>query len=217
MDSKISEKQSDKITNLKHFRKLNLLEKILFYISAFIIVLSLIINIEINSFYDYMCRSDGSIDKDSRVGILLGASVRPSGDPSPVLEDRVITAYELLTEGKISKILISGDGNSKTYDEVLAISKYLIRKGVPEKALIYDKKGIDTFESMKNAKNLFNIQKAIIISQSFHLPRAVYLARGIGLESCGISSDRREYWLKNWFREYFANVKAFINLTLYSI
>lgn len=217
MDSKISEKQSDKITNLKHWRRLNLLERVLFFIASFIIVLSFIINIQINTFSDYMCRNDDLIDNKGGVGILLGASVRPSGDPSPVLEDRVITAYELLTSGKISKILISGDGNSKSYDEVLAMSKYLIKKGVSEKALLYDKKGIDTFESMKNAKNLFNIKKAIIISQSFHLPRAVYLAMGVGLESCGVSSDRREYWLKNWFREYFANVKAFINLTLYSL
>jgi SanA protein len=101
------------------------------------------------------------------------------------------------------------------YNEVESMKQFLIGLGVPEDDLLLDENGEDTFETMKNAKQLFRIDEAIVVSQSYHLPRAIYLGTDVGIDLVGVPSDRQPYVRIEWFefREQFARVKAVIEAT----
>ncbi len=145
----------------------------------------------------------------AKVAILLGASVRESGELAPILEDRVKTAIFLYKTGHTKKILVTGDGSSKYYNEVEPIQKYLLEHGVSASDIILDNLGLDTFDSMYRAKNNFEVSSALVVSQRFHLSRAVYIARKLGIDAYGVSADLHPYGFKNDFRELFATVKSF--------
>lgn len=144
----------------------------------------------------------------AEVIILLGASVFKNGDLTPVLGDRADTAIDLYTSGFGAKILVTGDNSTKYYNEVTPTRNYLLKHGVAEADILVDNGGIDTFQSMTHAKGDFDVRSALIVSQRFHLARAVYIARKLGIEAYGIAADHRSYSLKNDFRELFATVKS---------
>ncbi|MFV8224536.1 SanA/YdcF family protein [Christiangramia aquimixticola] len=142
--------------------------------------------------------------------IILGASVHASGKLSPILKDRVDTAIKLFRNNKAQKFLVTGDHRSEDYNEVSAMVNYLKKKGIPESLIIADHAGLDTYDSMYRAGKLFNIKKATVVTQKFHLPRALYIANNLGLDYNGFTADQRayktEYRLKQ--REKLANIKA---------
>jgi len=148
--------------------------------------------------------------------LVLGASVRRNGELSTMLRDRVESALLLYNKGKIKRFLVSGDNRTTNYNEPVAMKKYLWRRGVPEEDIFMDFAGFDTYDSVYRASYIFEVDSAIVVSQRFHLPRAVYIARSMGLNFYGYNGDRREYELesRNRFREVAANVKAWIELLI---
>lgn len=194
-------------THLKNYEKL----VIGVFGSLILFVLGCFVYIQIYS-SDYIYQSFEEVP-DTPVAIVLGAAVA-SGGPTLVLSDRMTTAISLYEAGKIKKIFVSGDDTRIGYREAAPMKKFLVEKGIPETAVIVDPKGVDTYATMYHAHRDSGIGQAVIITQNFHLPRAVFLARSIGIDAYGLSADKRQYLLKNSFREIFANVKAVLDLTL---
>ncbi len=149
-------------------------------------------------------------------GIVLGASVRPDKSLSPILKDRVDAAYLAYSQKKFKKFLLSGDHGSRDYDEVNAMKNYLNDKGVPDVDIFLDHAGFDTYNSMYRAKEIFEVKDAIVFTQEFHLPRAIYIGNSLGLDVQGYVSDRREYEANSRLqrREWLANIKAWIELNI---
>jgi SanA protein len=127
------------------------------------------------------------------VAIVLGARVHADGQPSAVLVDRLATALELYEGGKVTKILVSGDHAAPEYDETNAMRAWLVRRGVPDRDIFMDHAGLRTFDSMDRAARVFLVHGAIVCTQRFHLPRALFLARRLGIDAVGVAADRRTY------------------------
>ncbi len=148
--------------------------------------------------------------------LILGAKVKPNGRLSHMLEDRVLTGLDLYRQGKVKKLLLSGDHGQKSYDEVNAMRNYLLRHGVPEQDIFLDHAGFNTYSSMYRARDVFQVRDVIVVTQAFHVPRAVYIARSLGLQATGLIADRRIYMrvsqLKSDVREILARVKAFVDV-----
>ena len=143
--------------------------------------------------------------------LVLGASVY--GDsPSPMLADRVQRGVDVYKAGGgTTKLLMSGDHGGEYYDEVNVMKQYALDQGIPEKDIFMDHAGFSTYESMCRAREIFGIDKMIIVTQKYHLPRAVYLARKLGIEAYGIASDYRNFGGQFYrdCREVLARVKDF--------
>jgi len=148
---------------------------------------------------------------DAQVALVLGASVTSKGKMSDILVDRVLTALELYNNGKVKKILVSGYYNSEYYNEVGAVKKYLAEKNISDKDIYLDPVGFDTYDSIYRAKDVFEANSVIVVSQDYHLPRAVYIGRSLGLPTYGYTTHSgRNFEKINFFelRERFANIKA---------
>ena len=150
----------------------------------------------------------------AQVGMVLGAAVFRNGTLSLVLKDRTNTAIALYKNKKIEKILVTGDNSRKTYDEVTPVQDYLLKNNIPTEDIFLDHAGFDTYSSMYRARDVFLADSLIIISQSFHLPRATYIARQLGITAYAISADKREYKTRNYIREVPATMKALIDLAV---
>lgn len=150
-----------------------------------------------------------------RVAIVFGASVYGNGELSPILEDRVDTAIELYLARKVDRILVSGDNRHASYNEPKAMQEYLITHAVAAKDVIVDYGGRSTYETCLRAKDIFGLERAVLVSQGYHLPRALYIANQLGLDAVGMAGDLR---LKNnkidyqSLRELAAEMKAYLNL-----
>jgi vancomycin permeability regulator SanA len=125
--------------------------------------------------------------------LVLGAYVFPDGTVSHILNDRLSVGYELYQEGKVPKIIVSGDHGRKDYDEVNAMKDFLKEKNVPSEDVFMDHAGFSTYESIYRARDIFQVNKVIIVTQKYHLMRAVFIARELGLEAYGVPSDMRSY------------------------
>lgn len=152
--------------------------------------------------------------KNYPVGIVLGARVYSQEAVSGVYADRLQVAVDLYNNKKIAKILVSGDHGQIEYDEVNAGKKYLLDRGVLASDIFLDHAGFDTYDSIYRAKNIFNVQEALIITQKFHLPRALYFAKHLDIEALGCEADLNEYRnieeMKK--REVLARVKAWFSV-----
>jgi len=146
--------------------------------------------------------------------MILGAALAGNGELSSVFRDRVDAAILLYKNNKADKILVTGDNGTVTYNEVNPVRTYLLEHGIPEGDIFLDHAGFDTYSSMYRARDIFEIESAIIVSQAFHLPRSVFIARRLGITAYGFSADKGRYRLSNYFREYLANVKAVGDLIL---
>ena len=150
--------------------------------------------------------------------LILGAKVHGGGRLSNMLEDCVLTGLELYRQGKVKKLLLSGDHGQQAYDEVNAMRDYLLKQGVPAQDIFMDHAGFDTYSSMYRARDVFQVRDVIVVTQAFHLPRAVFLARSLGLDAVGLAADRRTYTqasrLKAATREPLARVKSFAEALL---
>lgn len=143
--------------------------------------------------------------------LVLGARVWPGGVPTHALEDRLITAQALLDGGRATTLLLSGD-NRPGHGEVDAMEAFLVERGVPRACLLRDEAAATTHASLVRARGLFGARELTIVTQAFHLPRALYSARRLGLIAHGVEADRRPYasMARNHTREAGARLKAFV-------
>lgn len=179
---------------------------------VFVIVLNFVIyTYSKNYIYDDIEKIPGQY-----TAIVLGAKVMPSGNLSHIMYDRAISAVELYKNKKVKKILISGDHGTKNYDEVNATRKFMVQYGVNDSDIFTDHAGFDTYSTMVRADKVFCVDNAIIVTQQFHLYRAVFIARIKGIEAYGYSADKRNYLNIRYyvFREKIANIKAFLELLI---
>lgn len=141
--------------------------------------------------------------------LVLGCGLRSDGTPSQMLRDRLDVAIEAYRTGAAPKLLMSGDHGSPDYDEVNAMKNYAMEKGVPSEDIFMDHAGFSTYESMYRAKEIFRCERIIVVTQQYHLYRALYNARAMGMQTAGISSSVRDYARQNFFdlREAAARVK----------
>ena len=144
--------------------------------------------------------------------IVLGAGLRPDGKPTWMLEDRINVGDELYKNHAAPKIIMSGDHGRESYDEVNAMKKYAKSEGVPSKDIFMDHAGFETYDTMYRARDVFGAKKVIIVTQKYHLYRAMYAAKKLGLDAYGVSATKRKYDNKQWIRdirEWLARVKIF--------
>jgi len=148
------------------------------------------------------------------VAIVFGAGVYPDGRLSPVLEDRVYTAVQLYTTGKVRKLLMTGDNRTLDYNEPQHMREYALALGVPDEDIVLDYAGRRTYDSVYRARHIFGVDSAILVTQAYHLDRAIFTADGLGLDAVGISADRRDYALIThyWWREMVATALAAIQV-----
>ncbi len=124
------------------------------------------------------------------VAIVFGAGLWRDGSPTPVLRDRVATAAELYFAGKVQKLLLSGDNSYLDYNEPGAMHAYALELGVPEEALVLDYAGRRTYDTCYRARDIFGVREAILVTQTFHLPRALYTCAVLNIDVVGVASDR---------------------------
>ncbi len=147
------------------------------------------------------------------LGLVLGAEVYPDGRPSGFLRARLDVARELYRRGLVQRLLVSGDGTSRFYDEPAAMRQYLLDHGVPDEAVILDPEGLDTYASCARARDEFGAHRLTVISQRYHLPRALAICQVLGLDAWGVGdtsvADRSpRTWAHGARREVAANLKV---------
>lgn len=145
--------------------------------------------------------------------LVLGCGVESNGAPSVMLADRLKVGISLYQEGVATKLLMSGDHGQSDYDEVNTMKEYAILKGVPSEDIFMDHAGFSTYDSIYRAKSIFDAKKVIIVTQKYHLYRALYIAEKLGLEAFGVSADLRDYSGQTYrdLREIFARNKDLFN------
>jgi len=147
----------------------------------------------------------------AQAALVLGAQVYRDGKPSIMLRDRVNAAADLYRAGRVDKLLLSGDHSRVDYDEVGAMRRLLIDQGIPAQDIFTDHAGFDTWDSAQRAKRVFDVSSAVVVTQGFHMARALYDARRAGLNATGFIADRRQYGKimgKLRVREALARVKT---------
>ncbi len=147
------------------------------------------------------------------VALVFGAGVRQDGTPSPMLADRVQTAVQLYEMGRVRKILMTGDNSHVEYNEVATMQRYAVDRGVPSSDITLDYAGFSTYESCYRARVIFGVERAVLITQQFHLPRAVYTCRQLGIEAIGLGTPDWETYSSKVMsfyttREFLATLKA---------
>lgn len=149
--------------------------------------------------------------KDVDCILVLGCQVKSDGTPSDMLHDRLRRGVELYEMGAAPKLLMSGDHGRTEYDEVDAMKRFAVDSGIASQNVFMDHAGFSTYESVYRAKEIFQAKKIIIVTQQYHLYRAVYIAQALGLDAYGVSSDYRSYSGQTSYdiREALARVKDF--------
>lgn len=151
-----------------------------------------------------------------RVAIVFGAGLRRDGSPTAVLRDRVEMAARLYFAGRVERLLFSGDNRFVDYNEPAAMRLYALALGVPDEAIVLDYAGRRTYDTCYRARQIFQVEQAILVTQSFHLPRALFTCNRLGLDAVGVASDLRSYHPRSmlyWnMREVLATAGAFWDL-----
>ncbi|HYD34720.1 MAG TPA: ElyC/SanA/YdcF family protein [Vitreimonas sp.] len=204
----------------KAFWQLSLLKKIIIMFSlgsaSIVILLSSLwlINWWVHTSTISLITTPSQVDAPYQTALVLGAKVYSDGGLSHMTQDRADTAIELYRTSKVKTILISGDHGQKTYDEVNTIKNYLLAQDIPPEVIFLDHAGFDTYDSLYRAREVFQVESVIIVTQAFHLPRALFIAQNLGINAVGVSADRREYAgaSRNEVRERLATLKAAFNV-----
>jgi vancomycin permeability regulator SanA len=151
------------------------------------------------------------------VGIVFGAGAF-DGEPTPMLARRLQIGFDLYRRGKVQVLLVTGDNSRSHYNEPLVMRDYLVRQGMPRDRIVLDYAGFDTWDSCVRAKKIFGVDRAILITQRFHLPRALTLCRAMGIAAWGVGDDSRSYapdsTINSYVRELPAALKAVYSLVL---
>ena len=192
------------------------MKKVLKYIIIFIIIIAIII-LGINLYV--ILSTKKQIIKEEKYKelsdidciIILGAGI-VEGKPSHMLEDRLLEGIKLYQNNISDKIIMSGDHGRKEYDEVNVMKNYAIQRGVPSENIFMDHAGFSTYESIYRARDIFKARKVVIVTQKYHLYRALYIANQLGIEAYGVWADPRQYIGKTYreMREILARNKDFI-------
>ena len=153
----------------------------------------------------------------SPAAIVLGAGYWPGGRLSHALADRMDTAIALYDAGRVNKLLLTGDNRFADYNEPAAMAAYAQARGVPSEDLVLDYAGRRTYDSCYRASAIFGAEQAILVTQEFHLPRALYTCNQLGLETVGVVADQRSYLRATWYqlRELFALTRAWLDVNLF--
>ena len=151
-----------------------------------------------------------------RVAVVFGAGITADGRPMPALADRVWTAAQLYHTGRVQKLLMSGDNRYVHYNEPEAMRRYALQQGVPDEDIVLDYAGRRTYDTCYRARDIFQVQEAILVTQWFHLDRALYTCDKLGIDAVGVAADRRDYrsaryW---WLREVAAVTVAWLDLSV---
>lgn len=189
------------------------MSKIIKYVVIVVIILIIIIfainfYVKTSTEKQIITNKNSSNLKDIDCIIVLGAGIW--GDkPSPMLEDRLLEAISLYKNGVSQKIIMSGDHGRKEYDEVNTMKNFAIEKGVPSEDIFMDHAGFSSYDSVYRAKEIFKAEKVIIVTQKYHLYRALYIANQLGIEAYGVGADPRKYVGATYreFREILARNK----------
>jgi SanA protein len=150
-----------------------------------------------------------------RVAIIFGAGLRRDGTPTAMLRDRVSTGADLFFSGQVERLLMSGDNRFVDYNEPESMRQYALYLGVPDEAIVLDYAGRRTYDSCYRAKAIFGVDSALLVTQGFHLPRALFLCNMLGMQTQGVEAVNC-YWTGSPFvwnvREQFATIVAFLDL-----
>jgi SanA protein len=191
--------------------------KLFFIITGVVILLTMVINIGVVLLARKYIYTDISEIPSRTVVLVLGARVHGTR-LSPVLEDRVKTGIRLMENQKGKKLLLSGDHGQKYYDEVNAMRQYVLANAptIQHEDIFTDYAGFSTWDSIYRARDVFEARDLIIVTQEFHISRAVIMARSLGMDAVGYAVNQDHFansWQRSWhFREYFARVRAFITI-----
>ncbi|MBE9524183.1 MAG: YdcF family protein [Chloroflexi bacterium] len=185
--------------------------KFIFYTSIIGLMVLLLPRIVTGFYANSRIKNAGEISPQ-RVAIVFGAGLWRDGSPTPVLRDRVATAAELYFTAKVEKLLMSGDNSIVEYNEPEAMREHALELGVPDEDIVLDYAGRRTYDTCYRAKSIFKVDQAILVTQQFHLPRAIYLCNAFDIQAEGVVADQRVYQKRSlvyWhFRELFATVVA---------
>lgn len=197
-------------------KKKRLINGVIVICLGILIVISAINSYVIDSTKKKIISLDSVQDKSNYVIVVLGASVYHDR-VSMMLKDRLDRAIDIYNIG-FNKILITGDGIEEDYDETSLMYKYLVESGVQESDIIIDKKGVSTSESMYRAKNIFGYDKILVVTQEYHMYRAIYLAKALDMEVYGVVTNANNYkgHEKREIREMLARVKDYFKAIIYS-
>lgn len=178
------------------------------------IVFPLVVTAYFNYYSEPYIYSNINEIPESHTALVLGARVYKNNRVSHVLYDRIISGVELYKSGKVKKILASGARRSEDYDEVNAMKYHLLKNNIDSGNILLDYAGFDTYDSIVRAKGVYDIKDVLIVTQRFHLSRAVYIARENGLNAFGYIADKRKYQAMIFYeiREMYACVKALIEV-----
>lgn len=153
-----------------------------------------------------------------KTALVLGAGLKEDGTPSDILEDRVLSAVHLYQAGKVQKVIFSGDNSTFNHNEPSAMKKLAVKMGVPDKDIQVDDAGLRTYDSCWRVKNIFSQAEVIIVTQSFHITRSMFICQGLGVKVTGFVSDSGTYPLDQWnywkFRDMIALTKSAYDLYL---
>lgn len=190
------------------------MNKVIKYIIILVIVIIaviLLINFYVKIITKKQIVQEEEITENVDCILVLGAGIW--GDkPSPMLEDRLLQAISLYNNNVSSKMIMSGDHGKQDYDEVNIMKQFAIEKGIPSENIFMDHAGFSSYESIYRAKEIFGAKKIIIVTQKYHLYRALYIANKLGIEARGVGADPRQYAGATYreFREILARNKDFV-------
>lgn len=182
------------------------------YLVLLLVIIGLLINLYIILITNNKIKKIEEIDNDDiDCIIVLGAGIR-GGRPSPMLEDRLLTSIDLYNQNVTNKIIVSGDHGNENYDEVNVMKKYLIENNILSEDIFMDHAGFSTYDSIYRAKEIFGAKKVVIVTQKYHLYRALYIAKELKIDAYGVIANRRDYHnqLKRDIREFVARIKDYI-------
>nr|WP_223256493.1 ElyC/SanA/YdcF family protein [Micromonospora endophytica] len=153
---------------------------------------------------------------EAPVALVLGTRVQADGTPAPFLAARLEVARELYATGKVQAILVSGDNMRDEYNEPEAMQRWLVERGVPADKVVLDYAGFDTYDSCARAKRIFGVERATVVTQQFHLARAVTVCRNLGVDAIGVGDETAREYGRTWqfaaAREYGAGIKAAVDV-----
>jgi vancomycin permeability regulator SanA len=205
----------EKISSKREFKFSHWLRLLFFIILIFILFFSIII-IRVQTKYSAKIVQTSDL-KELSVGLVFGAGLKTYTTPSDILEDRILTAIKLYQEGKVGKFIMSGDTQDSTHNESEVMKQFAIAQGLPEEAILLDHVGKNTLISCKNVRDVFGLNKIVLVTQAYHLRRALYSCNEEGIDAVGIAAQSRPYvnQLKYTIREYLASVNAWLQSTFH--
>jgi len=170
----------------------------------------------ITSMDEYLITDEAALTLGADCILVLGAGLKTDGTPNHMLQDRLDKGIELYQAGAAPKLLLSGDNGQEEYDEVNAMKEYTLNAGIPPEDIFMDHAGFSTYESIYRARDIFLVEKVIIITQKYHQYRALYTARGLGMESYGVVPVPRVYAGQRYrdIREILARDKDFLKMII---